>query len=115
MTKMIITPTLQREKPRPREYLFKSPEQARVRNCCYIYLPAFQRSSCPYMPTHFAPTGDCKGNWNYISQEGPRRPSIACRALSPQGLLGVVVPGLPDPGRAVPVSGGGAAAPWRTG
>lgn len=115
MTKMIIIPTLQREKPRPREYLFKPPEQARVRNSCYIYLH-LRGLPAPIFRLISRPLGtDYKGNGNYISQEVPKRPSIACRDLSPQDLPGVVVPGLPDPGRAVPVSGGGAAAPWRMG
>lgn len=69
----------------------------------------------PYVPIHFAPTRDCKGNRNYNSQKGPGRPSIACTALLPQSLSGVVGPRLWDPGRAIPVSEGGAAAPWRMG
>lgn len=52
---------------------------------------------------------------NYNSQEAPGQPSMARRAVPPRCLPGAVVPRLSDPGRAVPVSGGGAAAPWRKG
>lgn len=98
----------------PRECLFKPQNKLWSRNRCYnLHLRGLLPR--PYVPIHFLPTRDCKENRKYNSQEGPGQPSIACKALPPQGLPGVVGPRRLDPGRAIPVSGGGAAAPWRMG
>lgn len=112
MMRMMIH-ILQREKPCPRECLIEPQNKLESESLLHLHLRG--PLPLPYVPIHLAPTRDCKGNRNYNSQEGPGQPSIAGTALPPQGLPGVVGPGLLDPGRAIPASGGGAAAPWRVG
>lgn len=111
---MMIIHILQRGKTMPQRVLVQASEQA-IASESLLHLHLRGLLPLPYVPIHFAPTRDCKGNRNYNSQEGPGQPSIACTALPPQGLPGVVGPRLLDPGRAIPESGGGAAAPWRMG
>lgn len=106
----MIVISISREKLMSRSACSRPPEEAQIQSSLGIsYLSSF----LPLHSNSLAPTRNAKETRNYNSQEALELFSKAGIVVQSQGQLEIVVTRLLDHGWAVPVSGGGAAAPWR--